>query len=313
MGDILAVLGLGERGAARAMIGAWDRILAAVRPAAVMSDFAPGLMLASFGRLPLLSVGTGFALPPAHLDRFPSLTRQPTVHDEAGLVEIINEALAAHGRPRRASLPGIFSADREIAAVFTELDPYRPWRQSRPGAPSAIVPEELAGGGDELFVYMNGIEPRSNALWQGLLQSGLKVRIHDPMLSRADRAKLAAAGFAVEDKKVPFETIVARSRLVLSHGGLGFVCSALLAGLPQIILPYDIEKRMIAAGVTEIGLGHRVAYEALEAESLGALLRSAHEDEALAGQARAAAPGFRARMGISAQAEAADAIEALLA
>ena len=112
MGDILAVLGLGERGAARAMIGAWDRILAAVRPAAVMSDFAPGLMLASFGRLPLLSVGTGFALPPAHLDRFPSLTRQPTVHDEAGLVEIINEALAAHGRPRRASLPGIFSADR---------------------------------------------------------------------------------------------------------------------------------------------------------------------------------------------------------
>lgn len=313
MGDILAVLGLGEEGAARAMIGAWEGILAAARPDAVAADFAPGLHLAAFGRLPLLSLGTGFSLPPPHLDRFPSLTGKPTVHDEARLLGMVNEALAAHGLPRRASLPGIFAADRELAAVFTELDPYRPWRRSRLGVPSAYMSDDIAGGGDELFAYMNGRQTRPNALWQGLLRSGLKVRIHDPVLSRADAAKLAEAGFMVEERPVPFTMIAARSRLVLSHCGLGFVSSALLAGLPQILLPFDIEKRMIAAGVSEIGLGRRTDLDRLEAEPFAALLRAAYEDADLADRARAAASGFRRRMVMPAEVEAADAIEALLA
>lgn len=312
MGDILAVLGLGEEGAARAMIGAWERILAAVRPDAVVAEFAPGLHLAAHGRLPLLALGTGFSLPPPHLDRFPSLTGKPPVHDEARLLDIVNEALAGHGLPRRTSLPGIFAADRELAAVFTELDPYRPWRRSAIGAPAAYMSDEIAGGGDELFVYMNGREARPNALWQGLLRSGLKVRIHDPVLSPADIAKLEGAGFIMERRPIPFSTIAARSRLVMSHCGLGFVCSALLAGLPQILLPYDIEKSMIAAGVIEMGLGRRVDLDKLEAEPFAALLRAAYEDAGLNDRGRAAAPGFRQRMCIAAGAEAADAIAALL-
>lgn len=312
MGDILAVLGLGEDGAARAMIAAWGRILAAVRPAVAVAEFAPGLMMAAYGRLPLLGLGTGFSLPPPHLDRFPSLTRKPTVHDEARLLEIVNKALAAHGLDRRESLPGIFHADRELAAVFTELDPYRPWRASPLGVPAAFMSKEIAGGGDELFVYMNGSQARPKALWQGLVRSGLKVRVYDPMLSGTDVETLARAGLTVEQRPVPFETIAARSRLVLSHCGLGFVSSALLAGLPQILLPYDIEKRMIAAGALEMGLGRRASLEGLEAESFAALLRAAFDDAELTAKARAAAPGFRARMRVAAEVVAADAVEALL-
>jgi rhamnosyltransferase subunit B len=313
MGDILAVLGLGEDGAVRAMIGAWERILSAARPDVVVAEFAPGLMLAAFGRLPLLGLGTGFSLPPAHFDRFPSLTRKPTVHEEARLLETVNAALAAHGLDRRTSLPGIFAADRELASVFTELDPYRPWRQADVGVPAAFMSPELAGGGDELFVYMNGSQPRPNAFWQGLLRSGLKVRIYDPVLSRADVDTLTRAGLTVEPRPVPFEAIAERSRLVLSHCGLGFVSSALLAGLPQILMPYDIEKRMIAASVLGMGLGRRATLERLEAEPFAALLRSAFEDADLIARARAAAPGFRARMVATAEQEAADAAEALLA
>jgi rhamnosyltransferase subunit B len=313
MGDILAVLGLGEPGVATGMIGAWDRILAAVRPDAVIAEFAPGLSLACFGRVPLLSVGTGFALPPADLDIFPSLTGQPTVHDEGQLLDTVNAALATHGRSPRSSLPGIFQVDRELAAVFTELDPYRPWRKSALGFPSTFMSKEIASGeGDELFVYMNGRETRPNALWQGLAKSGLKVRIFDPMLSPSDRAILARAGLIVEPRPVPFDLIAARSRLVVSHGGLGFVSAALMAGLPQIILPFDIEKHMIAASIEELGLGRRVEYGTIEAESFAGLLQSAFGDTALTGRSRAAAPGFGGRFRRTADEEAADAIEQLL-
>ena len=313
MGDILAALGLGEPGVATAMIGAWDRILAAVRPDAVIAEFAPGLSLACFGRVPLLSVGTGFSLPPADLDRFPSLTGQSTVHGEAWLLDTVNAALATHGCAPRDALPGIFQVDRELALVFTELDPYRPWRKSALGFPSTSMSESIASGqGDELFVYMNGREARPGALWQALAKSGLKVRIYDPMLSPADGEILKRAGLLVEPHPVSFDLIAARSRLVMSHGGLGFVSSARMAGLPQILLPFDIEKHMIAASIEELGLGHRAEYGTIEADNFAGLLRSTFGDTALIERARAAAPGFRGRFRHTADQEVADAVEALL-
>lgn len=313
MGDILAVLGLGEPGAAAALIGAWDRILAAVRPDIVVAEFAPGLMLAGFGRFPVLALGTGFSLPPPDLPRFPSLTGQPTVYDEGQLLEVVNRALAQNGRAPRETLPGIFHADRELAAVFTELDPYRPWRKSAVSAPSAFMTDRIVSGeGEELFVYMNGREARPNAFWQGLLLSGLKVRIHDPSLSLADSETLRRAGLLVESQPVPFATIAERSRLVLSHGGLGFVSSALLAGLAQLFVPCDIEKRMTAANVHEIGSGRRVPLEDMDADRLAEVLQAAFTDAPLIARARAAAPAFRQRIRCPSDEEAVNAVEALI-
>lgn len=313
MGDILVGVGLTEPGALSSVIGAWDRLLGVVAPDCVVADFAPGLMLAAFGRFPLLSVGTGFALPPPHLPRFPSLTGQPTVHEEAILLDLVNAALVRHGRPDRETLPGIFKADRELAAVFTELDPYRPWRQSPNGVPDARLSAQVASGqGEELFVYLNGNHPRPTILWQGLVESGLRVRIYDPILSSEDRRALSHAGLIMESMPVPFDRIVERSRLVLSHGGLGLVCSALLAGLPQLLLPHDVEKRMTAANVEQLGLGSRVAIDKLDAGSFAASLRATFENAALGSAARTAASGFRQRMGHSAAEEAADAVAGLL-
>ena len=288
-------------------------ILAAVRPDAVIAEFAPGLSMACFGRVPLMAVGTGFALPPADLERFPSLTGQPTVHDESRLLEIVNAALTANGRSPRDTLPGIFHVDRELAAVFTELDPYRPWRKSALGFPATAMSEEIASGeGDELFLYMNGREPRPNALWQALIKSGLKTRIYDPMLSASDSAILERAGLIIEPHPVAFDLIAARSRVVVSHGGLGFVSAALMAGLPQILLPFDIEKHMIAASIEGLGLGHRAEYGTIDADAFAGLLRSTFEDAALIERARLAAPGFRGRFRHTADQEAAEALEALL-
>jgi hypothetical protein len=313
MGDILAVLGLGEPGAASALIGAWDRMLAKIRPDVVVAEFAPGLMLAAHGRVPLLAIGTGFALPPPVMDCFPSLTGKPRVHEEGQLLQTVNQALARWGRPPRSALPGIFAADRTHAGVFTELDPYRRWRSEPVVAPSAIRPGRIASGeGAELFVYMNASEARPAAFWQGLVASRLKVRLYDPSLTPADREILSNAGILVESQPVAFDLIVARSRLLLSHCGLGFVSSALMAGLPQILAPYDIEKRLIAASVEEMGLGRRMTFESLDAAAFAQFLRETFADDALARRARAAAPGFRSRMGDADGPDAARAIEELL-
>ena len=313
MGDILAVLGLGDRPALTAMIGAWDAILRAVDPAAVLAEFAPGLMLAARGRVPLLALGTGFSLPPAHLPIFPSLTGRPAVRDEAVLLDTVNAALRANGRPPRGHLPAIFAADREIAAVFREMDPYREWRGSGHGAPSVMPAPAIASGeGEELFVYMNGLRQWPNGFWQGILDSGLKARVHDPRLAEADARTLEAHGMIVERRPVPFERIVARSRIVMSHGGLGMAASCLLAGLPMVTVPFDIEKRMVAASMVELGLGQRLDFEHVEAARLAALLRDTFHDRDLGLRARAAAATFGPRMIRSCERQTVDAVELML-
>lgn len=313
IGDILAVLGLIEDGAIAAMLRAWERIIAATRPDAVAAEFAPALMLAARGRLPLLAMGTGFSLPPSHHARFPSLTGKPAVWDEAMLLDRANGGLAAAGRPRLDHLPAMFAADRAIPAVFRELDPYREWRRDAYGIPSlsgAVTAE--GGAGEELFLYLNGQKPLPNAFWQGVAGAGLPTRLYAPRLGDADRAVLENAGMAIEQAPVPVDRIVARSRMVVSHGGLGFTCAMLLGGVPHVLVPFDIEKRMIAASVEEIGLGVRQEFSTIKADIFGALLRRVWNEEPMHQRARAAAPGFRARAARSSGEETADALENLL-
>ena len=313
MGDILTVLGLGDISAMRAMLRAWDGILQAVRPDIVLAEFAPGLMMAARGRVPLLALGTGFSLPPAHLPIFASLTGKPAVHDEGRLVEGLNAALHANDRPPLARLPEIFASDREIAAAFREMDPYREWRQSVHGAPSVMsVPTIATGEGDELFVYMNGLQRWPDGFWQGLVDARLKVRVYDPRLTDADSRTLEGAGLIIERAPVPFDRILARSRLVMSHGGLGMAASSLLGGMPMVFVPFDIEKRMVSASIAEIGLGVRLDFEHVDAARLAAVLRETFHDEALGRRARAAAPGFRARMARTCEQQTADAVEEML-
>jgi hypothetical protein len=72
-GDILAKVGFDDPAIVRAIIGAWDRLLAAVSPDLIIAEYAPFLLLAARDRLPAVAVGTGFELPPVHLAHFPLL------------------------------------------------------------------------------------------------------------------------------------------------------------------------------------------------------------------------------------------------
>ena len=313
MGDALAYLGLDDSQAVTAMILAWDRLLADIKPDAVIAEYAPMLQLAAKGRVPALAYGTGFTLPPADMPHFPGLFRNPAILAEPPLLDTVNAALRQADRRPLDTLPQIFAADRHLVATFTELDPYRQWRRDPVKAPAIVGPvPRSTGAGEEIFVYFNGKRKRPNAFWQALAVSDLPVRVHDPQLTAKDMATLEAAGIKVARQPVPFAAIAARSRLLISHGGGGFVSSGLLAGLPHIIMPFDGEKRLNATGVAGQAGCLLASFDGLEAETFATFLRTVWSDVELHDQAQSAAPDFRARMVKPAEMEAADLVETLL-
>ena len=295
MGDILARLGMDDAGIVEAMVAAWRQILLAVRPELVVAEFAPFLLLAARGEAPGLAVGTGFQTPPPEMADFPQLVDGEAAAQEAATLAAVNAGLAAAGAAPLRALPQVFAADRVVTETFAEIDPYNAHRQGPLAYPAPAMPERAAGGGEEVFVYAPDTLPAQSKLWEGLAAAGVPVRVHVPRARPRLRDRLAQLGFAFEPEPLPIAAIAERSRLLVSHGGHGFVCAGLAAGLPHIVCYLDLEKLFHGRALAGLGLGGHVAMAGIRPDAFGPSLKRIHADDAMAARARAAAPGFRER------------------
>lgn len=314
LGDILARLGFDDSAIVAAALRAWQTLFNAIKPDLVVAEYAPFLLMTARGRVKTVAVGTGFDAPPSEMPRFPSLTGKPASIDEEATLAAFNAALGQIGGQRLATLPELFTANIEISATFTEMDAYAEWRirplamPTVPQPPPVIAP----GTGKEVFVYAPELVQVDAALWKGLAASKLPVRVHIPMVSQAYLAELRRMGFLVEREPVEFPLIAQRSRLLVSHGGHGFVCSGLLAGLPQVICHYDLEKLGHAHAVAKLRLGGFVPLWQIQAEPFAASLVQLYRDESLAARAREAAPDFHNRYSRTLEQTVIEAVETLL-
>jgi glycosyltransferase involved in cell wall biosynthesis len=296
MGDILVRVGLDIPATLPVLVDAWRQMLDAVRPDAVAADFAPALLCAARGRVRTLAMGLAFDSVPGHLVEFPSLTGQPAVYGEAGVLAAVNASMVAAGLDPLAHLPEMFAADHALAGTFVELDVYAKWRHEPVVAPSVAHPVGEAGAGDEVFLYADAALLRTPALWDGLARSGLPVRVHAQGASQAQQAELARLGFAVEPAPIPFARIAERSRVVMTYGGLGFVSSALAAGVPVVVVHYDLEKALTGQAITRMQLGGHVYAGSVQPEAFATSLRQLYQNDSFQRRARELAPGFRARL-----------------
>lgn len=296
MGDILVRLGLDSAETLPALVGAWEQLLQAVRPDAVVADFAPALLTASRGRLPTVLAGLGFDAVPAHLDCFPSLTGQPPAYGEAEALTRVNDGLKVAGFAALDRLPQLFEADRTLVGAFTELDPYAEWRREPNVAPSVAHPLGEAGSGEEIFLYADPTLLRTGPLWEGLVRAALPVRVFAQGASTAQQAELRKLGFLVEANPVPFARIAERSRMTMTSGGLGFVSSSLAAGLPVVVAHFDLEKGLSGQAITRMQLGGHVYAGTIQPEAFATSLRTLYQNDSFQRRARELAPGFRARL-----------------
>jgi rhamnosyltransferase subunit B len=296
MNDILIGLGLSVPGALTSMIRAWDSILVDAKPDVVIADYAPALCCATRDRIRTISYGTGFCQPPADMEEFPDLLRLTQKAEPEPLLDIINDELAAAGRAKVKAPPAIFAVDETVVACFTEFDPYQRWRQGAYAlphmAPLAALPDAR---GDELFVYFHRADGDATNLWDGLIATGLKVRVFIAQADRYGHSALRDRGFVVESDPVPWDLIARRSRIVISHGGLGFTSGALAMGLPHVVVPYDLEKIVTALTVRKLGVGDCIVGHN-EPDAVATLLLAANENPGLRTKTRSAASVIRDRI-----------------
>jgi UDP:flavonoid glycosyltransferase YjiC (YdhE family) len=295
MNDMLSEAGLADGEAVGRILSAWDKVFVRTRPDLVVADYAPLAALVARGRIPVMIIGNGFTVPPAEMPRFPLLHRQaPPTCDEARTLGTVNAAAAKLGLRRLDRLPQLFSGDARLVQTFRLLDPYDTQRVSGVDGPVFEEPPiARAADAEQVFAYLSNDSHAWRFMLQELISVAGRLRIHAPSWPKAPLDELAKAGAQVDMAPQPIAGVLAASRLVIHLGGHGLAAEALVAGVPQLLLPDHIEHDLYSEAIERTGVGRLVKTHLSDTQLEPGTIQSLMNDRAMS--ARADAIGSRLR------------------
>ncbi|MCB1864503.1 MAG: hypothetical protein KDG50_03670 [Chromatiales bacterium] len=301
-GQTLGFGGFHDAGAVEASVRQWSAMLDELRPALVIGDYAPGLMLAARARVPSLNFGAGYWLPPSDLKTFPPTlqTDDPPLFDEAGLIDNVNRALAACGRPAIDALPQVVQGDVQCACTYPVLDPYRGLRRDPYlGLIDTQSVDVADHRGDRLFIYLHPIAVTNAPLREALCSMRLPALVYSGEAGAPYREQFEAGGLEVADSFVDLPCEMPRTRAVIHCGGHGLACVALLSGRPQLVLSYHMENRLTGQALQSAGVGLRIPLPETPAEHFRQAIHAVANDDKLAFQTAVIGRDTMKRYGIN--------------
>ena len=265
--DVLLGLGFADAAALLKAVQAWLQLFAQVRPAAVVLDYAPAAQLAAhLAGLRAAQVTNGFDAPPPGCPPFGWGVRGPymertNARKVAALDEVIRSVARAVGRD--ASLRSFLAHPTRWLDCVPETDPYGDARAGESryvgplGAPGdtemAPWPDAAGSQAPRVFAYLRPAAPVWDTL-RALAQAGANVLCVCPGAQATMRPELGPAVHVVE-RPAPMGEVLRSADAVVNYGSTTFVCQALLAGKPQLMLPSDVEKWLVSRRVAQAGAG----------------------------------------------------------
>ena len=242
----------------------WRERLHAARPDVIVADYSPTAVLAGHHLLGIRTIasGNGFYLPPALKPLPPLRYWQPAdrlglARSEAALVANLNAALLAlGGRPVPSVVDAILTGEAFLQS-FEEFDhayerPDADYLGAYPDTSFGLAPEWPAGSGPKLFAYLEPsvLLPELLAAFAAL---DVRVCLHAP---GADPAITPPGGrIAWMADPVDLARAAAEADAYVSNANINSMMAFLLAGKPQLTVPYTLEKYLVGRRLEILGAG----------------------------------------------------------
>lgn len=266
MAEILGLFGFTRPDVLPVFLSAWRELILRVDPELLVASYAPTAQLAArwIGRRSAL-LGTAFEVPPARTPLPPiRLGEQVCVEDlqqaDAAVVAAVNQALRPRGLVIEAAHQ-VFAADRQLLWTFPEMDAHAAERQ----ASSSIYtgPIFSADEGAEVtwpgahkkrvFGYVRQRGGDLERLVDGLESLPADVLLVRPGLGADELERLQRTNVTVVGSPVKLGAALAEADALVSYGGHGTVCAALLKGVPAVLFPHQAEAASIAWQACRLG------------------------------------------------------------
>jgi UDP:flavonoid glycosyltransferase YjiC (YdhE family) len=264
--DILLSQGWADCEALSGLVQGWLSLFKLWRPDILVLDYAPTASLAGrIARLPTVSVGNGFELPPLTdpLPPFPGFswaTVDVAARSERRAVGNANKLLRAAKASTVAALRDILGEGPRLFATFPVLDHYGeradgwyigPLRGALSNTTRLDWPE---GEGPRVFASLRPDTSRVHAILSALASIRARVVCVSPDFREAEIAHHRGPHIRFAARPVDLPAL-GKADLSVTYGAEGTGMHFLLAGVPQIISPWHVEAYMGARRIQAAGFG----------------------------------------------------------
>lgn len=305
--DVLAAYGFTDEEKLRRTVESWLQLFKDSEADSVVLDYAPAAQLAALlANLPAAQITNGFDAPPPHCPVFGIDVRGPMLdRRNAQQVERLNctidSVARSLGRTAGSSLDALLRYPTRWYDCTQEADPYGPRDDGVYVGPTGHPEQTLQVGWPEgaadapkVFVYLRG-EAQVAAVLDALRCIDARVICAWPGADNDAIQRMNGPGRTVAGCAVDLSTVLHECDAVVNYGSTTFVNQALLAGKPQMMLPTDVEKWLVASRVVAQGGGLAVRWP-IAGDALKAVLRRLLHDPHMQEQA----PGIgRGRAGLA--------------
>ena len=248
----------------KAMIKAWRELFKYVRPGLVLTDHSPTALLAarSMG-LNFAPIGSGFFNPPMtrplpSMRYWNNVPSQRIEKPDTLATKVANMVLADLGGQPLQSFADLFQGVENFLCTFKELDHYPNRAPARYWGPTFEMDQGMemkwpAGSGQQIFAYIKPRYRDFEKLLETLRDSGSRVLVYTPGITQPLFEKFTSERLQISRAPLKLRTIIKESDLVICHGGPGTVTASLLAGVPLLLLPTQLEQFMSTRRVVQSG------------------------------------------------------------
>jgi hypothetical protein len=286
--EILLTAGYLQAAPLAGMVAGWRSMFGVLRPDVVVADYAPTAILAarSLG-LRSASVGSAFAMPPGGralpcLREWENIPPQRLAAAEAHVLAAANAVLAHHGAPPLQWAADLLLGDTPLLTTWPELDHYGraaalpavagslAGAAAGGGGPDAwFGPAFLAGGGEppvwppgdgpKVFAYLKLGHAGHAGVLAALAQQGCRVLCYLPEVASGKSPPVTAPNLTYARRPVALQEALAEAQLCVTHGGEATLAQAMLAGVPVLMLPMQLEQFLTARRIAAAGMGVNTA------------------------------------------------------
>lgn len=265
LADIFCYSGLSEVNGLMGLSDVWTKILADEKPDLILAEFSPTLTMLTIGRIPTITIGSGFTVPPGG-KRLPSIRfwekeiREDSAKNEDVVTENINQVRHNFGLLPLDYFSDLFRGEGTFVCTFPEIDVYKENRNhpaigsltNKP--PTAIVHPSKKEC--KAFAYLNARDKHIEKILTGILDSEIPCEAFIRSFPKELHKEYSRKNLLIHKEPQPMPEVLDRVAFVIHHGGISTMENCLLYGVPQLVLARHLEQRVNGSRVAaELNLG----------------------------------------------------------
>jgi UDP:flavonoid glycosyltransferase YjiC (YdhE family) len=265
--EILARYGFGELPALRAAVAGWRHLFALYRPDAMVADHSPlSLFAGHVAGVPTLHLAMGFEHPPEVNGTLPVLREwlrpdaAKTAELEQQLLGYMNVVALENSAAPFNKLSDLYNCEVPLLATLPEIDHF-PGRADNARYIGPLYafgdgPSETWPGGTspKVFVYLR---PDANIgrILEMLTTLGCRVVAVIPGLDGRVQSMYRSDTCRIHTAPIRLRGLADQADCILIHSGHGMAAFALLASIPLLMIPQNLEQVILTQRIQQLGAG----------------------------------------------------------